>query len=268
MDFDFTTYLSNLISIPPSQITIQFLTGGMSNVAIRASFTPPADLTQFGHPQSVPSVVVKYAPPYMASDPSWPSNPMKQNIEARTLVLLDPKSEIALPVSSLFTKYNIKIPRLIYHDYEKRVLLIADLGPSVVTVDNWLIQDPPPNPEDVERIAKDLGRFLAEFVIATSEPDVELSPLLPNSVLIDSFNLYAVNTLKTLLPSHGVPDAETLIKRVEDVARESRKMDLCLGQVDLWCNNMVIDSNKNLCLVDWEYFGLSNASCEISLLGG
>ena len=266
MDFDFTTYLSKLLSIPPSQITIQFLIGGLLNATVRASFTPPVDLTRFGHPQSVPSVVLKHAPPYMAADPSVPANPFRQDVDARALVLLDPKSKLALPVSSLFARHpNVKIPRFIHHDYEKRVLIMTDLG-SVVKIDDWLTQEPAPNPKDVERIAKDLGRFLAEFVIATSEPNIEL-PLLPNSVLIDAFNLYAVNTLKAVLPSHGVPDAEILIKRVADMARDSRKTDLCLGMVDLWCNNIVIDSDKNVCLVDWEYFGLSNASCEMSLLG-
>ena len=154
MDFDFTTHLSELLSIPPSQITIQVFTGGLGNAAVRASFTPPVDLTQFGHPQSVSSIVLKYAPPYIASKPWVPLNTIRQDIEARALVLLDPNSDLALPVSSLFTKYpNIKTPRLIHHDYEERVLIMTDLGSSVVTIDDWLTQEPPPLAEDVERIA-------------------------------------------------------------------------------------------------------------------
>ena len=268
MDFDFTTHLSKLLSIPPNQITIHFLTGGLLNATVRASFTPPVDLTQFGHPQSVPSVVLKYAPPYMAADPSIPLSTSRQDVEARALVLLDPKFDSALPVSSLFAKYNVKIPRFIHHDLEERVLIMTDLGSSVVTMDEWLTQEPGSNPDDVERIAKDLGRFLAEFVIATSEPNPRLLSLLPlDSVLVDTLNLFAVEPLKAVLPSHGVPDAETLIKRVEDAARDSTKTDACLGMVDLWYNNIVIDSDQNVCLVDWEYFGSSNASCEMSLLG-
>jgi hypothetical protein len=170
MDFDFTTHLSKLLSIPPSQITIQVLTGGLLNAAVRASFTPPVDFTRLGHPQSVRSVVLKYAPPYMVSEPWVPLNTIRQDIEARALVLLDPNSESALPVSSLFTKYpNVKTPRLIHHDFEERVLIMTDLGSSVVTLDDWLTQEPAPLPEDVERIAKDLGRFLGEFVVATSD---------------------------------------------------------------------------------------------------
>ena len=270
MDFDFTTHLSKLLSIPPNQITIQVLTGGLLNAAVRASFTPPVDLTRFGHPQSVPSVVLKYAPPYMVSEPWVPLNTIRQDIEARALVLLDPDSESALPVSSLFTKYpNVKTPRLIHHDYEERVLIMTDLGSSVVTIDDWLTQEKPaPLPEDVERIAKDLGRFLGEFVIATSKPSLELLSLrkLPsNSALIHQFDGYVENNLKVVL--QGVPDVDILIKQVVDAAKDSKNTDSCLGMVDIWRKNIVIDSDKNICLLDWEQFGWSNASCEMSLLG-
>ena len=269
MDFDFTTHLSKLLSIPPSQITIQVLTGGLLNAAVRASFTPPVDLTRFGHAQSVPSVVLKYAPPYMANEPWVPLNTIRQVIEARALVLLDPNSESALPVSSLFTKYpSVKTPRLIHHGYEERVLIMTDLGASVVTIDDWLTQEPPPLPEDVERIATDLGRFLGEFVIATSNPSVELLSFLQlpsNSALLHQFDEYVVNNLKDVL--QGVPDVDVLTKRVEDAARDFRKTDSCLGMVDLWRKNIVVDSDKNICLLDWELFGWSNASWEMSLLG-
>ena len=269
MDFDFTTHLSKLLSIPPSQITIHVLTGGFLNATVRASFAPPVDLTRFGHPQSVRSVVLKHAPPYMVSEPWVPLNTIRQDIEARALVLLDPNSDSALPVSSLFTKYpNVKTPRLIHHDYKERVLIMTDLGSSVATIDDWLTQEPAPSHEDVERIAKDLGRFLGEFVVATRKPSVEQLSFLQlpsNTALIHQFNGYVINNLKVVL--QGVPDVDVLIKRVEEAARDSRTTDSCLGMVDIWRKNIVIDSDKNICLLDWEEFGWSNASWEMSLLG-
>ena len=269
MDFDFATHLSKLLSIPLSQITIQVLTGGLLNAAARASFTPPVDLTRFGHSQSVRSVVLKYAPPYMASKPWMPLNTIRQDIEARALVLLDPISDSILPVRSLFEKYpNVKTPRLIYHDYKERVLIMTDLGSSVVTIDDWLTQEPAPLPEDVKRIAQDLGRFLGEFVIATSNPSIEFLTLLQlpsNSDLIRQVNELVVNNLKDIL--QDVPDVDVLTKRVEDAAIDSKETDSCLGMVDLWRRNIVIDSNKNICLLDWEFFGWSNASWEMSLSG-
>ena len=269
MDFDFTTHLSKLLSVPSSRITVQVLTGGLTNAAVRASFNPPVDLTRFGHPQSVPSVVLKYTPPYMANEPSLPLNTIRQDIEARALVLLDPNSESALPVSSLFKKYpSVKTPRLIHHDYEERVLIMTDLGSSVVTIDDWLTQEPAPLLEDVERMATDLGRFLGEFVIATSKPSVELLSLLrlpSNAALLDQLDRYTVDNIKDIL--HGVPDVDILTKRVEDAARDFRKTESCLGMVDLWRMNIVIDSDKNICLLDWELFGWSNASWEMSLFG-
>ena len=270
MDFDFTTHLSKLLSIPPSQITIQVLNGGgRINAAVRASFTPPVDLTQFGHPQSVQSVVLKYAPPHIVGEPRLPLNTIRQDIEARALVLLDPNSESALPASSLFAKYpNIKTPRLIHHDFKERVLIMTDLGSSVVTIDDWLIQQLAPLPEDVERIAKDLGCFLGEFVIATKNPSVELLSHLQlpsNSDLIHQLEGYILNDTKAAL--RDVPDADVLIKRVEDAASDFKKTNSCIGMGDLWRKNIVIDSDKNICLLDWEMFGWSSASWEMSQLG-
>jgi hypothetical protein len=135
-------------------------------------------------------------------------------------------------------------------------------------MDDWLTQEPAPEHEDVEHIAKDLGRFLAEFVVLTREPNIELLSLFPsNSSLINQTGIYQINNLKTVFLSHGVPDADILIKRVEDAMKDYWNFELCLGMVDLWRNNIFIDSNKNICLVDWEYFGLSNASHEMGLLG-
>ena len=145
---------------------------------------------------------------------------------------------------------------------------MTDLGSSVIAIDDWLSQEPAPEPEDVERIAKDLGRFLAEFVIATSAPNAELLSLASNSSIIEQFNSNAMNIVRAVLLSQGIPDAKTLIKRVEDALRDFGKTDSCLGMVDLWRKNIVIDSDKNICLIDWENFGLSSASCEITMLGG
>jgi hypothetical protein len=269
MDFDFTAHLSKLLSIPTSQITIQFFTGGFANATVRASFNPPVDLTQFGHPQSVPSVVLKYAPPHMAFDPSVPLSTLRQDVEARALELLDPKSESVLAVSSLFKKYpNIKTPRFIHQDFQEHVLIMTDLG-SVITIDDWLSQEPAPEPEDIESIAKDLGSFLADFVIATNNPSPELLSLASNSGIVEQFNSNAMDILRAVLLSEGIPDAKTLIKHVEDaIIADFGKTDACLGMVDLWRRNIVIDSDRNICLIDWENFGLSNASCEITLLGG
>jgi hypothetical protein len=47
-----------------------------------------------------------------------------------------------------------------------------------------------------------------------------------------------------------VPDVDVLIKRVEDAARDSRNTDSCLGMVDLWRQNILIDSDMNICLLD------------------
>ncbi|KAF9244441.1 kinase-like domain-containing protein [Melanogaster broomeanus] len=266
MDFDFTAYLSQLLSLPSDQITIQILTGGFCNVTVRASFSHPVHLTRFGHPYSIPSIVLKYAPPFMATDPSQPLHVIRQHVEARALVLLDPLSESPLPVSSLLTKYpNFKIPRLIHHDIEHSILMMTDLGSSV-TLDAWLAQEPAPQAEEVARIAKDLGQFLAEFVLATSEPNAEILARASNVAMVDQFYSDSVNLTKTVLTNQGIPDAEMLVRRIDEALRDAGQTNSCLGIVDLWAPNILINADNNICLIDWEYFGLSSASSELSML--
>ena len=56
-----------------------------------------------------------------------------------------------------------------------------------------------------------------------------------------------VNNPKAVL--QDVLDVDVLTKCVEDVAREFRKAESRLGMVDLWRRNIVIDSDKNICLL-------------------
>ncbi|KAF9240893.1 hypothetical protein BU15DRAFT_73750 [Melanogaster broomeanus] len=165
----------------------------------------------------------------MATDPSQPLHVIRQYVEARALVLLDPRSESPLPVSSLLVKYsNFKIPRFIHHDTERNVLMMTDLGSAAA--------------EEVERIAKDLGQFLAEFVLATSEPNTEFLARASNSVMLDEFHSYFVKLTRTVLTSQGVPDAEMLVSRLDEAFRDLGKEESCLGMVDLWTSNILIDS--------------------------
>ncbi|KIO15803.1 hypothetical protein M407DRAFT_34598 [Tulasnella calospora MUT 4182] len=42
----------------------------------------------------------------------------------------------------------------------------------------------------------------------------------------------------------------------------------CLGMVDLWSGNTLISADGELCLLDWEDFGLSDPGCELGMYVG
>ena len=62
--FDFQAYLASLC--PREHFSISVLTGGLTNLTVRATRTSPAPGTSFAGIRDVHSFVLKYAPGYIA----------------------------------------------------------------------------------------------------------------------------------------------------------------------------------------------------------
>lgn len=263
--FAFIPYLSKHLSLPPSQISIKPLTGGFVNETIRATFTPPTNLSQFNPnlPNPITSIIVKYAPPYMASDPTRPFLVHRQTVEANALSLLHSTFS-----SSLLTKHPlIKIPRLISHDIYHSILSMTDLG-DIKTLDEWLSNEST-TIDDVNRIGKTLGSFLAEFFQLTKNPSPELLSRTSssNDLLMKEWYEDVIRIMSLVLVREAIPDRDLLINRVQEAIGMIGKIEPVLGMVDLWTGNIGIDPRGNCGLIDWEYFGISDVGHEIGMLG-
>lgn len=261
--FDFAQYLSSVLSAPITNNSIQPLDGGLTNVTVRATFTPPAVLSQFGPSQHFSSVVLKYAPPFIAEDPSQSLSVHRQAIEARALALLSGGSNATITqVLSSFP--TIRIPELIHHDAEQNVLWMTDLG-DTLTLSQYLARNPPSSA--VERIAAQLGEFLFEFFLATSDPPDDILPAISDATHTQETYSFLSSVTKKVLSSVGNPDAERLAERVGEGLKSNGTVEPCLGMVDLWPGSILIDSRGDCGLVDWEYFGRSTAGSELGMLG-
>lgn len=267
-DFDFVSYIASVLFIPSHHITVQKLTGGYANVTVRATFFPPADFTCIGHPsQILDSVVLKYVKITMAPSTQVMSTE-SQLIEAHALKLVSPESDILPGVSALRAKHPlVKIPRLIYHDTEKRVLWMSDLGSRTKLLTDWLTSDPPPLLHAVEQFASVLGQFLAEFASTTRNPSAEAFAHVPNLQAVGKFYEALASETRTCLMNSDIVDAETLAARSAQAFGDCGKIEPCLGMVDLWPGNVIVDEVGNCGLVDWEWFGLSSASNELGMFG-
>jgi hypothetical protein len=262
MLFDFSSYLTSLLSLPPDQINIQLLTGGFTNFTVRATFTPPVHLSQFDQSKSFSSVVLKYAPPFMAADPTQAVSVHRQVIEAEALVLLSGSEMPA--ISTLLAKFpTLHIPTLIHHDKECNVLWMTDLG-EAVTLSEYLTTDPPAHHS--ERIAMTLGEFLAKFFLSTRNPSAETLSLFTVPSSTTNTLSHLVSTMKNVLATAGVIDAGTLTGRVDQALRNSGTVEPCLGMVELWPGSILINAHEICGLVDWEFFGLSGAGSELGML--
>ncbi|KAI0245295.1 kinase-like domain-containing protein [Lactifluus subvellereus] len=268
--FDFSSYLSSLLSLPHDAITIQTLTGGVTNLTVRASFTPAITLTQFGASASseepLESVVLKYAPPFLPSDPTQPMSIYRQVIEAKALDILSGSTVPAL--CTLLEKFpTLRIPKLIHHDTEKNVLWITDLGNAKTLSDHLITSNSLPTPDNhLQEIATILGQFLPELYLSVRDPQPETLSVLSNpNRTVETFTLLATMT-KSILVSADAPDADALSVRVERALQRIGTVEPCLGMCDLWPGSILIDTQGNCGLVDWEYFGLSGAGSEMGML--
>jgi len=256
--FDFSSYLKSVLSVTPHEI--QQLTGGLMNLTIRVSFTPPANLFRSGY---LSSAILKHAPPFMAADPTQPMSVHRQVIEAQALILL---SGCSIPaISEVLSKFpTLRIPKLIHHDAERHVLWMTDLG-ETQTLSQYLTSDPLMH--DIERIATSFGAFLAELFRATRDPSDDTVTLVAHPSHTAETNSFLISVTKRVLTTAGIANAELLAERVNQALQSNGTVEPCLGMVDLWPGNILIDSHSNVGLVDWEYFGLSTASSELGMLG-
>lgn len=229
------------------------------------SSSPPAERCFLGLGRSVKSVILKYAPPYMASDPTRPCLVYRQTVEANALAMLHPLAHSPLTVSALLNKYPIiKIPQLVDHDVERSVLAMTDLG-EIMNLEEWLASEATAM-ADVERIGTTLGNYLAEFFVGTSNPSPETLTRASNDVLMGEFYEDDVRIMNEILERENVYDRAVLLRRVRNAIEQIGRIEPVLGMVDLWTGNIAIDPYGNCALIDWEYFGMSDVGHDIGML--
>ncbi|KAJ6606291.1 kinase-like domain-containing protein [Mycena vulgaris] len=257
--FDFPSYLASQLSLDPAEIHVDVLTGGLTNVTVRATFAHPTSLFRS---QPYTSIVLKHAPPYLASDPTQPMSIYRQVIEANALRYLVDKPDIR----DLFARFTtLKIPQLIHHDDSANVLWITDLGDNQ-TLSKYLSTSPPPADATIRQIAATLGNFVAQFwkITANPTPETTAAFLRPDDQGDPVY--FLVSTALEVMSQRGVPDADILSARIGATMQAKDKLEPCLGMVDFWPGSILIGPDGSHGLVDWEYFGSSSPGAEIGML--
>ncbi|KAJ7491142.1 kinase-like domain-containing protein [Mycena latifolia] len=257
--FDFPSYLASHISLKSADFRVDILTGGLTNDTVRATFVRPTSLF---NSQPLNSVVLKHAPPYLASDPTQAMSVHRQFIEANALRYLAEKTEIR----DLFTQFtNFKIPQLIYHDTTANVVLITDLGESQ-TLSKFLSSSPLPADVTVCEITATLGACIAQFWKVTAHPSLETTTAFLRPDDPGEPANFLTSTALRVMSQRDVPDATILSARIGTMLQAKDKLEPCLGMVDFWPGSILIGPNGSCGLVDWEYFGLSTPGAEIGML--
>ncbi|KAF7359172.1 Kinase-like domain-containing protein [Mycena sanguinolenta] len=257
--FDFPSYLASQLTLKPTDFEVETLAGGMTNETVRATFATAIRFPESSKPFS--SVVLKYAPPYIAADPAQPMSIHRQFIEANALRYLAETPGIR----DLLTKFpRLKIPSLIHHDSAANVLWITDLGVSQ-TIARFLTI-PPSLSTSAPEIATMLGAFISQFWQKMARPAPKTIALFARQNEQDDPVHFLSSTALKVMSSHGVPDAEILGERIRTTMQTKHDREICLGMVDFWPGSILIFPDGSCGLVDWEYFGPSTPGAEIGML--
>lgn len=265
--FDFTLYLTSILSIRSEDFDVHLLPGGFTNVTARATFKQGIKLpSSFEYPNQVTSLILKMGTSFMHMEPSCAVPISRQAVEAKALRMLQGEGLALLGMESVLEQSStLKFPRLIFHDTERHVLWMTDLGESKLFSDHILSNSS--SHVEVEELGVVLGRFFGSLFVATRNPTIETIESLSDSHHLLGFLTAEAERVISQSAKEESPETTLLMERMQNALDERSNLEPCLGMVDFWPGSVLISKNGDCSLVDWEYFGLTNAGTELGMFG-
>jgi 5-methylthioribose kinase len=189
------------------------------------------------------SVIVKYAPPYIAANPDVPLDPSRIRVEARCLEALGPQgrlSDVSTPTVRAARLYDVNV--------ERHVVVMEDVG-RCPSLDAWLRSD-----EARMGTASRLGRRLGAFIgrlHATTEGRTDLVAPFDNRPMQETRRAVQYRGVADMLVRGNVDDAEALGARADALGEALLEPGRCLTMGDLWPPSVLV-WDDTLRLIDWE----------------
>jgi Phosphotransferase enzyme family len=282
--FDFKNYLA--IIDPVQTYEIVALAGGRVNFTVRATKADTAEIDS-GRFVGRHSVVLKYAPPYIAlsgKDAHFSqfrqvsvvqlepavgltlvaANPGK-TIESRALALFaEPDGEL-LPICQ---HWNIGIPQLLLYDPDSHIIVMEDLGNLDTLTEQLRHMMADDGPDETAMAHSDIGRRLGGFLadLHSSSTLEKMGPkrtaYFDNPGLKDVIHHNVIAQLQGRLLHFGIDDALELYRRVEkDHLRPDDSWERSFVLGDLWTGSILLEWPK-ICVIDWEFAGVGRGANE------
>lgn len=202
--------------------------GGLVNVVHRVGTAPVA------------SVIVKHAPPHLASAPEIPLSPTRLAFEHAALRALAPGASLGGALGSL-----VRAPRVLGADLASAVLVLEDLGewPDLATA---LSAQP-----TFAGALRALGEAIAGLHVRSAGRS-ELAAIFDNADVQATRLRVQYEPAGEHLAAVGVADAAALGARAAALGRALLAPGRCLVMGDLWPAS-VLASGGELGLIDWEF---------------
>ena len=202
--------------------------GGLVNVVHRVRAEP------------ISSVIVKHAPPHLASAPEIPLSPARLAFEHAALRALAPGAELAGALGS-----RVRAPRVLGADLEAAVLVLEDFGarPDLATA----LSAQPPADVALHALGAAIGGLHAR-----SAGRAELARTFDNADVQATRLRVQYEPVGERLAAAGVADAAALGARATALGRALLAPGRCLVMGDLWPAS-VLACGGDLGLIDWEF---------------
>ncbi|MFH5886219.1 phosphotransferase family protein [Halalkalibaculum sp. DA3122] len=186
------------------------------------------------------NLIIKHAPPYIASNPDIPLNNNRIDFEARALELFE-SAETLSEISSA----QVRPPERLLYEPNQSLLVMEDIG-SVPAIDSWLS-----SAAETTQIGSLLGHFIGQLHKKTFN----------DSGLRKQFNNKPIQETRNQVQYQPAADYASEIISIQNTNFEARTKALgeklldpgkCLVMGDLWPASILI-KNGNLRLIDWEF---------------
>lgn len=187
-------------------------------------------------------VIVKIAPPFIATAPDIPLDPGRILYEARSLNRLGPDGEVA----NVATDF-IRPPHLIDFDEANHVLVMEDVGeqPDLAV---WLNQG---ERSLIRGMGQELGGFIGRLHRA-SMGNAKLAQQFNNLPIQQTRHAVQYQAIEALCHRAGFEDANVLGTKAVALGERFQQLGRCLIQGDLWPRSILV-AEAGLRVIDWEF---------------
>lgn len=214
--------------LPQIELTgkVEQLSGGNINFVWRADGTGR-------------NLIIKHAPPYIATDPSVPLSDERIDFEARMIKKLDNGGSL-----QKVSRPEIRPPKLYAYDPERSLLIMEDVGD---------FQELQAASGSSEIMGKRLGQFIGNLHRSTFQ-DNEIAKSFHNIEIQKVRNQLQYQPAWEYLNIQDKELETEIRKKSRDLGDRLLKRGKCLTMGDLWPPSVFVsDDEYEIRLIDWEF---------------
>lgn len=191
------------------------------------------------------NLIIKIAPPHIASNPEMPLSSKRIQFEAKALKLFEQTNLLSSLASD-----KIRPPHIQFYDHQNHLLVMEDIGPCAHLGEADLADG------QYASLGQALGKFIAKLHSRTYK-NGDLAARF-NNIDIQKTRLHIqYRAAAEYAQKGGIEDVGSIQGRTERLGKQLLQPGKCLIMGDLWPPSILMD-RTNIRLIDWEFAHFGN----------